>query len=172
MGLAPYGKDRYCAKVCEVVALRNGGFQLDATVDTGSRTIGFKLTNSSSGDMIRYGATTLQPNTWYYITGVYDAAAQTLHVYLNGQLDDGQLVGTVTATQQTSSLDVEIGQRPGNPGTFEFNGRIDEVHRNRIVAKYFFIQHPNAAARDRPHGELFMPRKAEFANKENIERKI
>src|SRR5436309_12136917 len=29
MGLAPYGKDRYCAKVCEVVALRNGGFQLD-----------------------------------------------------------------------------------------------------------------------------------------------
>ena len=29
MGLAPYGKDRYCAKVCEVVALRNGGFQLN-----------------------------------------------------------------------------------------------------------------------------------------------
>jgi len=29
MGLAPYGKDRYCAKVSEVVALRNGGFQLD-----------------------------------------------------------------------------------------------------------------------------------------------
>jgi len=29
MGLAPYGKDRYCAKVSEVVALRDGGFQLD-----------------------------------------------------------------------------------------------------------------------------------------------
>ena len=66
--------------------------------------------------MIRYGATTLQPNTWYNIAGVYDAAAQTLHVYLNGQLDDGQLVGTVTATQQTSALDVEIGQRPGISG--------------------------------------------------------
>ena len=77
--------------------------------------------------MIRYGATTLQPNTWYNIAGVYDAAAQTLHVYLNGQLDDGQLVGTVTATQQSSSLDVEIGQRPGAPGVYQFNGRIDDV---------------------------------------------
>ena len=103
------------------------GFQLDTTVDTGRRTIGFKLTNSSGGDMIRYGATTLQPNTWYNIAGVYDAATQTLHVYLNGQLDDGQLLGTVTATQQTSALDVEIGQRPGNPGVYEFNGRIDDV---------------------------------------------
>ncbi|WP_187436538.1 DUF4347 domain-containing protein, partial [Bradyrhizobium hipponense] len=103
------------------------GFQLDTTVDTGRRTIGFKLTNSAGGDMIRYGTTTLQPNTWYNIVGVYDAAAQTLHVYLNGQLDDGQLVGTVTATQQSSALDVEIGQRPGNPGVFQFNGRIDDV---------------------------------------------
>src|SRR6202022_4176178 len=103
------------------------GFQLDTTVDTGRRTIGFKLTNSSGGTMFRYGATTLQPNTWYNIDGVYDAAAQTLHVYLNGQLDDGQLVGTVTATQQSSSLDVEIGQRPGSPGVFQFNGRIDDV---------------------------------------------
>ena len=111
-----------------VVSRRNSsghGFQLDTTVDTGRRTIGFKLTNSSGGDMIRYGATTLQPNTWYNIAGVYDAASQTLHVYLNGQLDDGQLVGTVTATQQTSALDVEIGQRPGNPGAY----RVQRPHR-------------------------------------------
>ena len=113
-----------------VVSRRNSsehGFQLDTTVVTGRRTIGFKLTNSSGGAMFRYGATTLQTNTWYYITGVYDAASQTLHVYLNGQLDDGQLVGTVTATQQSSSLDVEIGQRPGIPGAFQFDGLIDDV---------------------------------------------
>ena len=103
------------------------GFQLDTTVDTGRRTIGFKLTNSSGGNMIRYGATTLQTNTWYNIAAVYNAAAQTLHVYLNGQLDDGQLLGTVTTTQQTSALDVEIGQRPGSPGVYQFNGRIDDV---------------------------------------------
>ena len=92
------------------------GFQLDTTNDTGPRTIGFKLTNSSGGDMFRYGATTLQTNTWYHIAGVYDAAAQTLHVYLNGQLDDGLLSGTVTASQQTSTLNVDIGRRPGMTG--------------------------------------------------------
>ena len=79
------------------------GFQLDVTKDTGPRTIGFKLTNSSGGQMFRYGATTLQTNTWYHIAGVYDAATQSLHVYLNGQLDDGLLQGTVTASQQNST---------------------------------------------------------------------
>ena len=77
--------------------------------------------------MFRYGATTLQPNTWYHVAGVYDAATQSLHVYLNGQLDDGLLQGTVTATQQNSSDNVNIGQRPGLPGTFNFNGLIDDV---------------------------------------------
>ena len=61
------------------------GFQLDTTIDRGPRTIGFKLTNSSGADMIRYGATTLQLNTWYHIAGVYDAAAATMDVYLNGR---------------------------------------------------------------------------------------
>ncbi len=45
---------------------------------------------------LRYGATTLQANTWYHVTGVYNAAASELHVYLNGQLDDGApLAGSV-----------------------------------------------------------------------------
>ena len=102
------------------------GYQLDTTVDRGPRTIGFKLTNSSGGNMFRYGATTLQANTWYYVTGVYDAATSALHVYLNGQLDDGTLVGTVTATQQNSSANVNIGRRPTG-SNFNFNGRIDDV---------------------------------------------
>ena len=107
------------------------GYQLDTTVDRGPRTIGFKLTNSSGGTMFRYGATTLQANTWYFVTGVYDAATSALHVYLNGQLDDGTLLGTVTATQQNSSANVNIGRRPtGN--SFNFNGRIDDV---RIYAR-------------------------------------
>jgi hypothetical protein len=102
------------------------GFQLDATVDTGPRTIGFKLTNASGGQMFRYGATTLSPNQWYYVTGVYNAAAQTIDVYLNGQLNNGQLVGSITNGQQNSTLDVTIGRRAGTTG-FEFNGVIDEV---------------------------------------------
>ena len=102
------------------------GYQLDTTIDRGPRTIGFKLTNSAGGTMFRYGATTLQANTWYHITGVYDAATSELHVYLNGQLDDGTLLGTVTSTQRNSSANVNIGRRPtGN--TFNTNGRIDDV---------------------------------------------
>ena len=52
------------------------GFQLDTTIDRGPRTIGFKLTSSSGGDMIRYGATAMQLNTWYHVAGVYNAAAR------------------------------------------------------------------------------------------------
>ena len=89
------------------------GFQLDTTVDTGPRTIGFKLTNSSGGDMFRYGATTLQAE---HLVPRRPASTtrrpSELHVYLNGQLDDGALVGTVTATQQNSTANVNIGQRP------------------------------------------------------------
>ena len=96
-----------------IVSKKNAdGFQLDTTVDTGPRTIGFKLTNSFGGDMMRYGATALQPNTWYYVTGVYNAAAQTLDVYLNGALDNGVLKGTITSSQQNSSnVNVMIGRR-------------------------------------------------------------
>jgi glucose/arabinose dehydrogenase/chitodextrinase len=102
------------------------GYQLDITKDTGPPTIGFKLTNSSGGAMFRYGATTLQPNTWYHIAGVYNAPAQTLDVYLNGALDNGQLVGTVTSSQQNSTANVNIGGRPGTT-FFDFPGRIDDV---------------------------------------------
>jgi hypothetical protein len=52
--------------------------------------------------------------------------AQTLTVYVNGQLDNGLLIGTVTTSQQNSPLDVNIGRRAGQSG-FEFNGIIDEV---------------------------------------------
>src|SRR5262249_24523443 len=104
----------------------SNGYQLDTTIDHGPRTIGFKLTNASGANMARYGATALALNTWYYVTGVYNAAAQTLDVYLNDVLDNGALVGTVTASQQNSTLPVVVGKRSGLSG-FEFNGRIDEV---------------------------------------------
>jgi hypothetical protein len=102
------------------------GYQLDTTIDQGPRTIGFKLTNSSGGKMYRYGATQLQANTWYYVTGVYDASAQTLSVYLNGQPDNGPTVGTVTASQNNSTQNVNVGRRPGLSG-FAFKGKIDEL---------------------------------------------
>ena len=102
------------------------GFQLDTTIDTGPRTIGFKLTSPTGAMMARYGASALQLNQWYYVTGVYDAAAQTLNVYLNGALDNGTLLGPVASAQQNSALNVNIGRRAGALG-YAFNGTIDEV---------------------------------------------
>jgi hypothetical protein len=102
------------------------GYQLDTTVDQGSRTIGFKLADRYRRLMARYGRTQLEPNRWYHIAGVYDAPARALHVYLNGQLDDGCLVGEVTTSQHISGLPVYIGKRP-DMDRFEFAGLIDEV---------------------------------------------
>jgi glucose/arabinose dehydrogenase len=101
------------------------GYQLDTTVDRGSRTVGFKLSTNSGGEMSRYGATVLQTSGWYHVTGVYNASARTLDVYVNGQLDNGALVGTVTSSQQNSAANVNIGRRAS--GGYQFNGRIDDV---------------------------------------------
>ena len=70
-------------------------YQLDTTVDTGPRTIGFKLGDPCGNEMARYSATALVLNTWYHVAGVYDANERTLDVYLNGRLDNGPLLGTV-----------------------------------------------------------------------------
>ncbi|HKQ60227.1 MAG TPA: LamG-like jellyroll fold domain-containing protein [Candidatus Polarisedimenticolaceae bacterium] len=117
-----------------IISKRDGntvGFQLDATRDTGARTIGFKLTNSAGVSMIRYGTALIQTGQWYHVAGVYDAAAQTLHVYWNGQLNDGSSSGAVTGSQRDSSVEVSVGRRPGLAGR-EFHGKIDEV---RIFAR-------------------------------------
>ena len=70
------------------------GYQLDTTIDRGQRTIGFRLPSASVVLIARYGSTAMVTNQWYFVTGVYNAAAQTMDVYLNGVLDNGSLVGT------------------------------------------------------------------------------
>ncbi len=53
------------------------GWQLDTTVDCGPRVIGFKLAGECGTLISRYGATALQPNAWYHVAAVYDAASRT-----------------------------------------------------------------------------------------------
>ena len=100
------------------------GFQLDTTVDKGPRTIGFKLTNSCGTMMARYGTTPLALDTWYYVTGVYNAKAKTMDVYLNGELDNGVLVGPVMGIQKSSRKNIYIGRRDDSD---RFTGEIDDV---------------------------------------------
>jgi VanZ family protein len=92
--------------------LWNRGYQLDTTIDRGPRTIGFKLTDACGKLMIRYGATPLLLDTWYHVAGVYDAASKTLDVYLNGELDNGFLLGSVTSLQRSSRGTIYAGKRP------------------------------------------------------------
>ena len=70
----------------------------------------------------------LTPGVWYHVAGVYDAAARTLQIYVNGVLDDGALFGTVPNAQFDAPFNANIAQRTGSPGTFNFIGLIDEVH--------------------------------------------
>jgi hypothetical protein len=57
------------------------GYQLDTTVDEGTRTIGFKLGDQCGHLMTRYGRTQFSVHTWYHVAGVYDAEAHTINVY-------------------------------------------------------------------------------------------
>jgi Concanavalin A-like lectin/glucanases superfamily/VanZ like family len=102
------------------------GYQLDTTIDRGPRTIGFKLTNACGNLIARYGATPLALNTWYHVAGVYDAAAQTLDVYLNGELDNGFLLGSMSSIQRSSRGNVYVGRR-ANSTEFNFAGLIHDV---------------------------------------------
>lgn len=102
------------------------GYQLDTTVDRGMRTIGFKLAGACGNGMARYGATPLNAGTWYHVAGVYNADARTLNVFLNGKLDDGDLIGPVDGRQRSSRWNVLIGQRTGFT-TFGFIGELKDV---------------------------------------------
>jgi PKD repeat protein len=106
----------------------NVGWQLKTTADTGPRTIGMQLSQPNGVTVQRYGRSVLVPGTWYHVAGVFDATARTLSVYVNGGLDDGSLSGTIPTGQMNSPANVNIGQRAGSPGGFNFIGVIDEVH--------------------------------------------
>jgi glucose/arabinose dehydrogenase len=111
-----------------VAKLGTAGWQLKTTPDTGPRTAAIQISSNGSDAIQRYGATVLATNTWYHVAGVYDAAARTLSVYVNGVLDNGTLSGSVPAAQYDAPYSVNIAQRPGNPELFNFLGTIDEVH--------------------------------------------
>ena len=112
-----------------IVSSHNGavaGYQLDTTVDRGPRAIGFKIADECGRLSARYGATPLLADTWYHVAGVYNSEAHTLDVYLNGELDNGFLFGSVTGAQHSSRSPVYIGRRSDGAG-FEFAGFIHDV---------------------------------------------
>jgi chitodextrinase len=117
----------------QIIAKSNGnGWQFKTTPDTGAHTFGIGVSANSTSITQRYSRTVRALNTWYFVAGVYNAAAQTLDIYVNGVLDNGGLSGTVPASQFNSSVNVNIGRRTGG---FYFKGTIDEVRMyNRALS--------------------------------------
>ena len=76
-------------------------------------------------------------NVWYYVAGVYNAAARTLDIYVNGVLDNGVLTGTIPASQVNAPVNVYIGKRTSPyGGGYCFNGIIDDVRiYNRALSQ-------------------------------------
>ncbi|HEY1337080.1 MAG TPA: LamG-like jellyroll fold domain-containing protein [Bryobacteraceae bacterium] len=107
------------------------GWQLKTSPDTGVRTFGIAV--SDGRDHIqRYSKTVYKLNTWYYVAGVYDTAARTLDIYVNGAQDNGVLRGVVPASQVLPNATVNIGRRSGG---YYFKGTIDDVRiYNRPLA--------------------------------------
>jgi len=109
-----------------VIARSNGsgGWELKSSPDTGARTFAFGVYNPSGAYVGRYSKTVRALGSWYHVAGVYDAAGQALHVYVNGVLDDGALRGSVPASISVAPVSASIGKRTGG---FNIKGAIDDV---------------------------------------------
>ena len=67
--------------------------------------------------------TTLTTGGWHFLVATYDTT--DMHVYFDGVLDDGPLLGAVPDSVPDNSIPLQIGAR-GN-GAYKFNGTIDNV---------------------------------------------
>jgi glucose/arabinose dehydrogenase len=108
--------------------LGGAGWQLKTSPDTGVRTAAIQISSNGANSIQRYSASVLTAGNWYHVAGVYDAAARTLDIYINGVLNNGVLSGVVPGAQYNAPFNANIAQRSGQPGTYNFLGRIDEVH--------------------------------------------
>lgn len=70
----------------------------------GVTTAGISVTSPTNGRVNRCGNTALSAGTWYFLTGVYDAGARTLDIYLDGQKDNGGFTTNSPAVPSSLNL--------------------------------------------------------------------
>src|SRR6266700_2798035 len=101
------------------------GFYLQLRGDTGKFAF-TALTSDSTSANTDFASSTSAPVTgvWYHLTGVYDASAQTLTLYVNGSLQ--QTVSHTSSWQATGDTEIGRGKYSGNPVDF-VNGQIDDA---------------------------------------------
>ena len=128
----------------QIIALSNDttGWQLKTSPDTGPRTFAVALSADTTSHTQRYSRTVIALNTWYHVAGVYNAAVQSLDIFVNGVLDDGTLrnvtssrTGIPAAQVLPNGVNANIGRRAGANG-FYFIGTIDDVRvYNRALSQ-------------------------------------
>src|SRR4029077_9178628 len=121
----------------QIIAKSNNvsGWQFKTSPDTGPHTFGVAVARANNAYTQRYSTTVRSLNVWYHVAGVYNAAARTLDIYVNGVLNNGTLSGTVPAAQLNAAVYVNIGRRSGGSGYY-FNGVIDDVRvYNRALSQ-------------------------------------
>lgn len=74
-----------------------GGWGLGATDGCGVSTAAVTITTPAQTRATRCGTTALQTNVWYLLTGVYDASARTLEIYVNGIKENGPMTPSSAA---------------------------------------------------------------------------
>jgi len=102
----------------------SSGWQLKTSSDAGPQTFGIAVSSPSNQRTQRYSNTIRSLGVWYHVAGVYNAAAGTLNVYVNGALDNGVLSGAIPTSNLDAPVNANIGRRNGG---FYFNGIVDDV---------------------------------------------
>ena len=109
----------------------NAGYQLKGSQDcTGVSPQDNLVLTIGSGSVFveRCSNTVFQTNRWYFVAGVYNATAQTMHVYVNGVLDDGTLLsGPVPSSMANNTANFLVGDISTDGGGNQvFHGTIDD----------------------------------------------
>ena len=115
--------------------------------------IGFNLTDAARA-ALSSPVNTLTLNTWTHVAGVYDQAAGTRRIYMNGREVAEDQVSPITLA--SGSADLTIGSWLTGPQKNEafFKGLIDEVSIHNRVLHELEIQHLySASAEARWSGE-------------------
>jgi hypothetical protein len=100
------------------------GWELKTVNISGSHKFQIQIASAHNTFVNRTSVTARSLNTWYFVTGVYDAHAHTLDIYVNGVLDNGTLTGTITGSQVNSPANVSIGRARGQA---YWTGLIDDL---------------------------------------------
>jgi hypothetical protein len=87
----------------------------------------------------RQSATHLTRDTWYFLTSVYNGSTSSIDIYVNGQLSNGVMWGTIPSSIKVTTTPGVIG-RYYNYATGKFTGTIDELHISNVVRSSDWIE--------------------------------